>query len=107
MYMYEWSEMNPSGSNILTKGILMQFTGLKDKDGRERWESDLYEIRVNGIETHVEDIVCQVEWSDVSGGFGFHRISPDSEQPEWISMIDKNILSLKYLGDKYNNPDLL
>jgi len=84
-----------------------QFTGLKDKDGRERYESDLYEIRVNGIETHVEDVICEVKWSDIVGGFGFHRLTKDSEQPDWIGMTDKNILSLKYLGNRFENPELL
>jgi uncharacterized phage protein (TIGR01671 family) len=87
-------------------GIWMQFTGLHDKNGRERYESDLYELRVTGIDTHVEDILCQVEWSDVSAGFGFHRISTDSEQPEWMAMTDKNILGIKYLGNIHSNPEL-
>lgn len=84
-----------------------QYTGIKDKTGRERYEHDLYEIRVNGIETHVEDIICKVEWSVIVGGFGFQRISPDSEQPDWIGMTDKNILSLKHIGNIYENPELL
>jgi len=81
--------------------------GLFDKDGRERWESDLYELRVNGIDSHVEIVTCEVKWSDLVGGFGFHRISEDSEQPDWIGMTDKNIIGIKYLGNIHENPELL
>lgn len=75
-----------------------EFTGLKDKK-REVYESDLYELRVNGIETHVEIIDCEVKWSDKGCGFGFFRLTKDSEQPQWIGMNDKNIIGKKYLGN--------
>lgn len=86
--------------------VVMQYTGLKDKK-REVYESDLYELRVNGIETHVEIILCEVKWSNKGCGFGFFRLTKDSEQPQWIGMNDKNILGKKHLGNIHENPELL
>ena len=83
-----------------------QFTGLKDKK-REVYESDLYELRVNGIETHVEIILCEVKWSVKGCGFGFFLLTKDSEQPNWIGMNDKNIIGKKHLGNIHENKDLL
>lgn len=85
---------------------LEEYTGRKYK-GIEVYESDLYELRVNGIETHVEIILCKVKWSVKGCGFGFFLLTKDSEQPNWIGMNDKNIISKKRLGNIHDNPDLL
>ena len=98
-------DMHPTGCDFI-KDKIMQFTGLKD-NGREVYESDLYELRVNGIETHVEIINCEVKWSNKGCGFGFFLLTKDSEQPIWIGMNDKNIISKKYLGNIHQNSDLL
>lgn len=83
------------------------FTGLKDKDGRERYEHDIYEVRVNGTKTHVEYVICVVRWADASTGFGFKKIDSDSEIPEWMGMLDPNIISIKYLGNIHEHSELI
>ena len=85
---------------------LIQFTGLTDKN-REMWESDLFELLLNGIETHTELVIYEIRWNDKVCGFGFFKITKDSEQPEWIGLNDKSILDKVYKGNIHQDKNLL
>ena len=85
---------------------VMQFTGLTDKH-REMWESDLYELLLNGIETHTELVIYEIRWSDKVAGFGFFKITKDSEQTEWIGLNDKSVIDKVYKGNIHQDKNLL
>ena len=105
----KWAHWMPNEDSLSTnlKNVdLMQSTGLKDKTGKLIFEGQIYELKVHGIETHVEFIDCVVKWNDSMCAFGWNRLTQESEQPQWINM-NSNILDMKDLGNIYEDPELL
>ena len=81
--------------NAPDKYMLMQYTGLKDKNGKEIYEGDIVK--------HKEDLSCAtVVWDEDYTGFTPFIYGLDGEYgedagPEWYEVI----------GDIYENPELL
>jgi uncharacterized phage protein (TIGR01671 family) len=76
---------------------LMQYTGLKDKNGVEIYEGDIVEIRGNKITT---DFICKIIFED--GSFG--RKTEFSFIPlcQWTLLNDCEVI-----GNVYEHPHLL
>jgi len=87
-----WQKITHETYVIGSNGILMQYTGLKDINGKEIYEGD--RVCDHRIE---EDNVYTVRWSDSCGGF---VIDLEDEQL-W------NILEyLEIIGNIYENPEM-
>ncbi len=74
--------------------VLMQFTGLKDKNGKEIYEGD---ILLDDTEGETYDCV---EWNSFNGGF---------DTKYWYSPRElvENAESHEIIGNIYENPELL
>lgn len=80
---------------------LMQFTGLPDRDGKEIYEGDIYQVAGNMV--YEIKFITELEYEEKTSGFGMRPIhSPDA----WI--IDTFALEHgKVIGNVYENPELL
>ena len=76
---------------------VMQYTGLKDKYGKEIYEGDLIRCSIQGVEQNGLQLV---EWSNERGGFTLFYQDGDP-----YFRIDLN--SLEVIGNIYENPELL
>jgi hypothetical protein len=70
---------------------LMQFTGLKDKNGKEIYEGDALST---------ESGQCLVQWYKQAAAFRFIFEGPNSESP-------LNYDDVEVIGNIYQNPELL
>lgn len=88
----------------------MQYTGLKDKKGKEIYEGDIveqnYEWTQNGrIINKERKRICQIIWEDDIGRLQISHIKGDITLPNFESMcITKNV---EVIGNIYENSELL
>lgn len=79
-----------------------RFTGLKDKNGKEIYESDLL-LHRSGEDMTV-DIFMEVVWDEDAGGWGLRIKS----QPKWADYLEKQFASeCEIIGNIYENRELL
>lgn len=78
--------------------ILMQYVGLKDKNGKEIYEGDIIS---NGCEK------CIVVWAKECAGFMLKLINKQYEDKEWTNPIIDLTKNDEVIGNIYENPELL
>lgn len=83
---------------------LMQFTGLKDKNGKEIFEGDIVRY-ILGKNTFTEVITYNKDLA----GFGFLSISIDDDYVFTLGELIENLdlSSIEVIGNIYENPELL
>ena len=82
--------------------ILMQSTGLKDKNGKEIFEGDIVEYEA-GCNTVTEEVVYDKNFA----GFGVKDADANIIFTFWELAEDIDLISLEVVGNIYNNPGLL
>ena len=81
--------------------ILMQSTGLKDKNGKELYEGDIVRYECC-FETYVEEVI----YDDKHCNFG--TIDKDEKTFSFDALIsDFDVDCFEVVGNKYENPELL
>nr|DAP46348.1 MAG TPA: YopX protein [Caudoviricetes sp.] len=80
--------------------VLMQSTGLKDKNGKEIFEGDIL-----SIETDEENVKVDVSWDDKHALFVFE--SKKYNEKECLGeLFEDNSYPFKIIGNIYENPEL-
>ena len=82
--------------------ILMQSTGLKDKNGKEIFEGDIVKYK-SGCNTYTEEVAYDKNFA----GFGVRDANTDIIFTFWELAEDIDLISLEVVGNIYENPELL
>ena len=82
--------------------ILMQSTGLKDKNGKEIYEGDIVKYK-SGCYTYTEEVAYNKNFA----GFGVRDANADIIFTFWVLAENVDLSSLEVIGSIYENPELL
>lgn len=80
--------------------VLMQSTGLRDKNGKEIFEGDIL-----SIETDEENVNVEVSWDDKHALFVFESKKYD-ERESLGELFEDNTYPFKIIGNIHTNPEL-
>ncbi|SNU09713.1 phage uncharacterized protein TIGR01671 [Streptococcus equinus] len=81
---------------------LMQFTGLKDKNGKEIYEGDIIKCS-DGHDYYFGVVAYDKDY----GNFGVSEDNDEDMDPFGYLFEWKNVEELEVVGSKYENPELL
>lgn len=91
-------ELHPRDENI----ILMQSTGLIDKNGKEIFEGDIIAINLEGIET---PITAKVFQNRKIGILMFHAFE-DNEDVPMVELLEGDSVEFAIIGNIWEDPEL-
>lgn len=89
-------ELHPRDENI----ILMQSTGLRDKNGKEIFEGDIL-----SIETDEENVRVEVSWDSKHALFVF-KSKKYNDKEALGELFEDSPYPFKVIGNIYENPEL-
>jgi uncharacterized phage protein (TIGR01671 family) len=97
--MEEWIDACVSGGVVPTF-VWLQFTGLRDKNGKEIYEGDV-------LLNHFHNQRLTVVWDEhiigtQGGGWNYRKLQSDND---WIWKIDRD--QIEVIGNIYENPELV
>ena len=82
--------------------ILMQSTGLLDKNGNKIFEGDVVKYK-SGCYTYTEEVAYNKNFA----GFGVRDANADVILTFWVLAENVDLSSLEVIGSIYENPELL
>lgn len=87
--------------NYPEKYEVMQYTGLKDKNGKEIYEGDV----VKCTDRYDNESILTVKWMNHLGGW--YYVNNSCEEGEWVSQIGMFDMGEEVIGNIYQNPELI
>jgi len=105
-FLASWLEAHSKDNPLTNKkqdSILLQFTGLEDKNGKEIYEGDI--VKYTGYSAYGRDSKTSqvlIEWDDKGAGFNLGWLTKPDDGDIGLSVID-----IEVIGNIYENPELL
>lgn len=107
--VYDASEARVADSQY--GGVLMQYTGLKDKDGREIYEGDIVVAdRYPFFNEGVPGYVGVIEWAHGAWYYGLECVNKKlrgNAIGDQLGADGKKVTEFRIIGNIYENPELL
>lgn len=105
--IYDFDELPNNALSETDEYILMQYTGLKDKNGKEIYEGDILESKYGGIGV--------VKYHKNWGAFYYSMVTGTDEYRQIVPMMSSDPFSgfdavkkqYEKVGNIYENPELL
>ncbi len=97
----EWDIVEINEGIKETEDIFLQYTGIKDKNGKEIYEGDI-------VEYHIKKDICTVKWDNKQCGYMVnHKDVEDEESSYSFRLTADDISFIEVIGNIYENPELL
>jgi len=103
LYYLDADGDNATCTALIDNIIMMQYTGLKDKNGIEIYEGDILHHLWDSGNNIIKETVSEVKYSN--GGF----IVDDKKRADWELSIHalSSWAEIEVVGNVYNNPELI
>jgi uncharacterized phage protein (TIGR01671 family) len=97
-----WNLLEIPNFGLLPLRYVRQFTGLKDKNGKEIFEGDVvsFEDDASGVVKWNSDYSCWTCWED-------ERLNDEGEVFDWSQLLKRHCKYYVVHGNIYENPELL